>query len=253
MFICSTIFPFIVIAMSTPDQNRVISQNGKDLTQQSIPKIIQAKYRTQNRPSTSQFFFSAQHLPWLGFEKEVRRNFQVQSQTWDRHSATIAVRRESPHKFDIVNEMFQCGDELSLSGRFVQQVLHVMTAVSRDLNLPIRFGDFKTVYTRDREEKRQKEEKRQGAGQLSQSLSQTGQSDDTPVPSQPGSSPGNTIKPSKDPDYAATNEDHRVRVVGEIKTPWTQDLEAVRPDDIKWRRWMGGCLLTLELFQSAKF
>jgi hypothetical protein len=127
------------------------------------------------------------------------------------------VTQTLPEIFNIVNGMFQCGDELSLSGRFVQQVLHVMTAVGRDLNIPVRFGDFRTVYTAEREKQRQEEERRRRVRQPLQALfppddSQIDRTDD---------SQADRKGPSTDPEYAAVNDENHVRFVGEIKTPWT--------------------------------
>jgi hypothetical protein len=209
--------------MAPTNSPGTITQNGKQITQQPLPDIIRAKYRTKTT-STSAYTFEGEYLPWEGFEKEVRENFR-------RHkfgSSIISVRRVLPDQFDIVNEMFHCGDELSLSGRFVQQVLHVMTAVGRDSNVQIRFGDYKTVYTAKREERRLEEERR--AGITSQ-----------PKPkSQPGDPQLRKDDSRKDPDFAAVNyHNDRIRFAGEIKTPWTQNFEETQALETRWRRWLG--------------
>ncbi len=208
--------------MISNNQTGTISQTGRDITQQPLPDIIKAVYHTQ-KPSLSPYYLEAQHLPWPGFENEVRRNFERQN--WG--TSIISVRRAFPDQFDIVNEMFQCGDELSLSGRFVQQVLHVTTAIGRDLNIPVRFGDFKTVYTPEREKQRLEEERRAGTAQLPQPMSQ------------PEDAETKKSRQGEDPDFAAVNNGDRVRFVGEIKTPWTQIFEKGRSIDSRWRRWIG--------------
>jgi hypothetical protein len=210
----------------TISQDRTLSQNGRDITQLSLPDIIRAKYHTQT-VSTSTCTLQGQYLPWSDFENEVRRNFERQK--WG--NSILSVRRVIPEKFDLANEIFQCGDELSLSGRFVQQVLHVMTAVGRDLNIPIKFGDFRTVYTQERENKRLEQEKRAGTPPASQTMSESENPKDS------------NLSLRKDPDFAAVNNHDRVRFVGEIKTPWTQNFEKNQHKEMRWRRWIGTCSL----------
>jgi hypothetical protein len=210
--------------MAPTDQNGILSQNGRDVTIQPLPDIVRARYHTR-AASLSPYNFEAQYVPWSGFENEVRKTFETQK--WS--SSILSIRRAIPNKFDLVNEMFQCGDELSVSGRFVQQVLHVMTAVGRDLSIPIKFGDFKTVYTPEREKQGLEQEIRGGTLQTSQSMSQ---SEDTP---------SSKNRSGEDPDFAAINDKDRVKFVGEIKTPWTQDFAEARSMDNRWRRWIGEC------------
>ena len=216
--------------MAPYHSSETLSHNGRDVTQQPLPAIIEARYHTQ-KPSLSPYFLEGQYLAWPDFENDVRKNFERQN--WG--NSIISVRRALPSQFDIVNEMFQCGDELSLSGRFVQQALHVMTAVGRDLGIPVRFGDFRTVYTPEREKQRIEEERRGGAGQLSESMSQDVSED----MSQPEDAENKKARQSQDPDFAAVNDSDRVRFVGEIKTPWTQSFEKSQSVDSRWRRWIG--------------
>jgi hypothetical protein len=208
-------------------QSGILSQDGFATTQEALPNIIVARYHTQTI-STSSYFLEAQHLPWADFENEVRQKFL--SMTWGK--SIISVRRAVPDQLDIVNEMFQCGDELSVSGRFVQQVLHVMTAVAKDGNIPIRFGDFRTVYTPEREKMALAEEKRAGSAQTSQPSQPLSEIED----SQTGEN-----RKGEDPDFAAVDFNNRVRFVGEIKTPWTQNFTKTQQNDPRWRRWIGKC------------
>jgi hypothetical protein len=167
----------------------------------------------------------------VDFESEVRKKFL--SITWGK--SIISVRRAVPDQLDIVNEMFQCGDELSVSGRFVQQVLHVMTAIEREGNIPIRFGDFRTVYTPERENMALAEEKRAGNTQTSQPSQSVSEHEDSQT--------GETRK-GEDPDFAAVDNHNRVRFVGEIKIPWTQNFTKTQKHDPRWRRWIGKCSAT---------
>lgn len=126
--------------------------------------------------------------------------------------------------------MFLVGDELSLSGRFVQHALHIMTAMGQDLRIPIRFGDHKTVNASERERGNQ-EFRRQSSVTL--------------LSSEPDSKARLNFKQalSEDPDFVALDFIERARFVGEIKTPWTQDLENLKQDDSQWRRHLGESFL----------
>lgn len=199
----------------------VILSNSYDITQQPLPKLKFARYQTK-RPSISPFTFAGTYVFWDGFENEVRKNFL--SQQWG--NSVISVRRIHPGPHDLSNEMFLVGDELSLSGRFVQQVLHVMTAVGHDLKIPIRFGDHKTV---DPNERRHGNEElgRQSAVVLFQPENGVDGSTTTDQPS------------SEEPDYAALDDRERARFVGELKTPWTQNFSTLQKDERKWRRHLG--------------
>lgn len=166
----------------------VILSNSYDITQQPLPKLKFARYQTK-RPSISPFTFAGTYVFWDDFENEIRKNFL--SQQWG--NSVISVRRIHPGPHDLSNEMFLVGDELSLSGHFVQQVLHVMTAVGHDLKIPIRFGDHKTV---DPNERRHGNEElgRQSAVVLFQPENGIDGSTTTDQPS------------SEEPDYAALDE-----------------------------------------------
>lgn len=109
--------------------------NSHDIIQEPLPHVCYGKNRTRHA-SVSDFVFSGIHHSWGGFENEVRKNFLAQQ--WG--DSIISVRRSRPDPIDLSNEMFLVGNELSLSGRFVQQVLHLMTAAGQDLRIPIRLG-----------------------------------------------------------------------------------------------------------------
>lgn len=186
-----------------------------------MPEILEAKYKTKTA-SLSEFKFSGIYSPWHGFEDEVRQTFL--SLRWS--NSLLSAHRTNPHPNDLIHETFLVGDDLSLSGRFVQHVLRVMTAVARDLNIPVRFGDHKTLNSEDR--KRGKAELRRQSAVYKLSS----QTDTTVAPS-----------PEKNllevPDFVTLDGQERARFVGEFKTPWTQNLTALKSDDIKWRGHIG--------------
>jgi hypothetical protein len=201
--------------------DRFILSNSYQITQEPLPQYNKAQNRTKSA-SLSNFTFSGTYVPWDGFENEVRKNFVAQQ--WG--TSIISVRQLHPGPNDLQNEMFLVGDELSLSGRFVQQLLHVMTAVGHDLKIPIRFGDYKTVDPTERNTG-QEVLRRQSAG----------------IPIKPASAIDPNEKtispPTKEPDYVALDDEACARFVGELKTPWTQNFSALSKNDQRWRRHLG--------------
>jgi hypothetical protein len=199
--------------------------NSRQTTKERLSPYCKAN-NLKKTTSVSNVSFSGVCVPWDRFENKVRSNFL--SQRWG--NSPISFRRVKPGQNDLQEEMFLIGDEISLSGRFVQQVLHVMTAVGCDLNIPIRFGDFNTVNPNEFNAGMERL-RRQSASVPIQ-----------PVPVTDKNEDGNdkTILPlSKLPDYVALDDRDGARFVGELKTPWTQDLSLFSENDQRWRKHLG--------------
>jgi hypothetical protein len=196
--------------------DQYILSNSYQITQEPLPDFKKAANSTKSA-SLSGFTFSGIHVSWDGFENDVRKNFLKQA--WG--TSIISVRQLQPASHDLHNEMFLVGDELSLSGRFVQQVLHVMTAVGHDLRIPIRFGDYKTVDATESQ-----------IGKDALRL-QSAHIRKEPKPTKAAK------ESTKEPDYAALDNEAHARFVGELKTPWTQDFSVLSKNDEKWRRHLG--------------
>jgi hypothetical protein len=203
----------------------VESIDSRQITKQRLSPYREAK-NLRKTASVSNVSFSGVCVPWDRFENEVRRNFLLQN--WG--NSPISFRLSKPGSNDLQEELFLIGDEISLSGRFVQQVLHVMTAVGCDLNIPIRFGDFNTVNPNEFNAVMELL-RRQSASVPIQPVPVTDKDDD-----------GNekTISPlRKLPDYVALDDRDGARFVGELKTPWTQNLSLFSENDQRWRKHLG--------------
>jgi hypothetical protein len=204
---------------------RVETIDSHQITTERLSTYCEA-INPKRTTSVSNVGFSGVCVPWDRFENEVRSNFL--SQKWGNFPISLRLSKPGPN--DLQEEMFLVGDEISLSGRFVQQVLHVMTAVGCDLNIPIRFGDFNTI--NPKEFKAGMESLRhQSASVLIQPVLDTDKDED-----------GNekTVSPlSKLPDYVALDDRDGARFVGELRTPWTQNLSLFSENDQRWRRHLG--------------
>jgi hypothetical protein len=112
------------------------------------------------------------------FERAVRHN--TDSIDWTQHQTVLQMR---PHNTPnaIHHEHYRCGDEISVSTRLVHNVLHVLTAVSKELN--------------------------QGVGWSDSNSSVQGVAGARHVP-----------------DFIALANGKELRMVGEAKTPLTNDL-----------------------------
>lgn len=103
---------------------------SQEIVHDRLPDLRYGKFQTKHA-SVSPFTFSGQCLLWDGFETEVRRmllSFQWSAEALDAHLSNSNPKH-------LINEFFEIGNELSLSGRFVQHVLHAMTAVGTDLGI----------------------------------------------------------------------------------------------------------------------
>lgn len=118
--------------------------DAKSLTMSALPKLGYIDNRaTQSSAIHSHLTFCANMIPWTSFEHEVRSNFNQIFRDWDQKPKVIlSVELKQPPANAITNEHYLCGEELSSSGRYVQNVLHVMTAVGKELAIGLQFGDW---------------------------------------------------------------------------------------------------------------
>ena len=78
---------------------------------------------------------------WSSFESSVRQN--TDAIDWTQHQTILQIRPTGSANL-LHHEHYVCGDEISVSGRFVQNVLHPSIAVGKEVGQRIRWGDSKT-------------------------------------------------------------------------------------------------------------
>ncbi|EZF31047.1 hypothetical protein H101_05329 [Trichophyton interdigitale H6] len=96
--------------------------------------------------SLHNIWFTGEIKQWDSFEDEVLGHFS--SVRWDRYQEIIAYGPPDTgvSEFHIdARDHYVCGEELSISGRFVQHALQPMSAVSKILGLEMVFGDWKAT------------------------------------------------------------------------------------------------------------
>ncbi|KAJ9347959.1 hypothetical protein C8Q69DRAFT_445199 [Paecilomyces variotii] len=118
--------------------------DAKDLTMAALPDINFIDNRAaQSSAVHSHLRFCARLVLWETFEHEVRKVFNDVFRNWDEDQSNIlSVEMDQQSPNSIVNEHYLCGEELSTSGRYVQNVLHVMTAVGKESGFDLQFGDW---------------------------------------------------------------------------------------------------------------
>lgn len=201
----------------------VVLLDAKDLTMAAFPKVeYENKRHTQSSGIHKNLTFCANLEPWRNFQNDVRQVFNEFFENWDsKRSNTLSVELKYPPANAIAREHYLCGEELSSSGRYVHHVLHVMTAVGKELGINVLFGDWYTSYER---------QARSGTKNVTTvttaSENQQGVSDD-------GTSLPATKRRRKEiiPDYAVlVNEKHGqtdsfARALGEAKGPYQHDFK----------------------------
>jgi hypothetical protein len=180
----------------TPADTRskeLIHETCSDILNQKLPDLLFTKGLTTVGSSLHSISFVGKLGRWEDFPEEVL----LFSKASDRElSSTVAsFRRHPPAPHDLHNELVYCGDELSVSGRFTQNVLHPVTSAACVMNNPTRFGDFK--------------------------ICQEAHKAVSVVPALKDTTSSNGKPGLKIPDLVAVNkEDSKLRFLGEAKTPW---------------------------------
>ncbi|KAJ5726320.1 uncharacterized protein N7483_007677 [Penicillium malachiteum] len=114
---------------------------ARDLVYSPIPGLKVGESKTTSS-STHALEFKSHLVHWTGFQNEVRE--ASNGIDWNRFPAVLA---SSPNR-DVVPshtcfEQWRCGDEISVTGRFGQNVDHVMRSVFHTLGIPVWVGDYK--------------------------------------------------------------------------------------------------------------
>ena len=180
-----------------------VPQTARDITYDSIPAL----HRNENGTISSSLhekWYDGHLSNWDTFEREA---YKLSSQIEPLPRTVLSVKPGGPNQPQnhVWNEQFLCGDELSVSGRFVQQVLHPVTVVARELKMRRRFGDFKVCSAKPKTEPDPNSKSKSG-GELPDfvavaPVAALGASEDIPIKLY-----------------------HELRLVGEAKTPWKHDL-----------------------------
>ncbi|KAK2733214.1 hypothetical protein FQN57_002259 [Myotisia sp. PD_48] len=191
--------------------------------------------------------------PWISFEEEVLASFNAISWSDFQQAIAIEVLEDADHDFHLeTREHSYCEEEISISGRFVQQALHPMSAVSQLLGYKMVFGDFKATSKGGSYKLKEK-------GPVPKWKKPTPPMRGSALKVDPGRKQGSLI-----PDYALMTDSGAVpRAVGEVKTLWTHNFkldaaEIFETDKPNLRRLFGKYLasqkyIRISVFQAVHF
>ncbi|EGE02211.1 hypothetical protein TEQG_01252 [Trichophyton equinum CBS 127.97] len=200
--------------------------NAKDVSLQPLTGFESKGERHVKSSSLHNIWFTGEIKQWDSFEDEVLGHFS--SVRWDRYQEIIAYGPPDTgvSEFHIdARDHYVCGEELSISGRFVQHALQPMSAVSKILGLEMVFGDWKAT-SRNRVDFVPAAEIDPPTGKTEISANKgKGRAD---VPNSSEDDLGVRTRKSLVPDYALMVEANGApRAVGEAKTPWNHNFIAV--------------------------
>ncbi|KAJ9223709.1 hypothetical protein DTO271D3_8055 [Paecilomyces variotii] len=89
---------------------------------------------------------------WDDFKVIVRKNFNGIFGQWDKGNARpLDVELREPNENSLHHEHYVCGEEISVNGRYTNNVLQVMSAVAKELGFPVRFGDWNASFQRTKD------------------------------------------------------------------------------------------------------
>jgi hypothetical protein len=172
-------------------------ETARDLTYGSVPPLSRNKRGTVSS-SLHKKWYDGPLAKWDLFEKHV---YEFSTRIDSLPNTVLSVKPSGPtnSRNHVWKEQYLCGDELSVSGRFVQQVLQPVSTLACELEMPRRFGDFKVC--------------------------------DAPIPSKVKLPDFVSVGPDTDIQVSRAYRDipiesyHKLRLVGEAKTPWAHKLE----------------------------
>lgn len=202
---------------------------AKDVTLQPLMMYCDEGGRHVKSSSLHQTWFTGAIKVWDSFENEVTHTFS--KVLWHKYPDTIAydLPKAGISEFHIgASEHFLCGEEISISGRWVQHALHPMSAVSKVLEFGMVFGDWKATAKRD--DFFQAAGTDSNTGNLGQSGNLTNKGKGRAVDVSGNLNVDedlvtNRKKNSLIPDYALmVASDGAPRAVGEAKTHWNHNF-----------------------------
>ncbi|KAK2768454.1 hypothetical protein FQN54_000309 [Arachnomyces sp. PD_36] len=201
-----------------------VPETCQDILSHSIPELLRDDKLRTSSEALHRIQFCGELSRWESFEEEVQRFFRDQVPQLPPY--VISLRPDPKHHpaAEFYNELVFCGDELSISGRFSQNVLHPVTVASSQMAFNVRFGDFQIC----REAHPPKPDSKKSKKRDSAPTRRVYKNDELVAMDKADVA---ELSAKKDPtrlvpDYAAVNEvDNSLRFLGEAKTPWNHTLQ----------------------------
>ncbi|KAJ9255741.1 hypothetical protein DTO212C5_9105 [Paecilomyces variotii] len=183
---------------------------AKDIVMSSFPNCLTNEENHVRSSALHRLRYVGPLVHWTDFQKQVRQIFK--SREWKDYQKPLDIRfRDTTGNANALGEEhFMSGNELSTNSRYVQHVLHVMSAIAKEIGIGVYFGDWDASNSRKASKRGKKGKGKKGKGKKGQGEAQKPQSSEM----------------YKDvdlqPDFALLDSDFVPRAVGEGKTPFEQ-------------------------------
>lgn len=193
-----------------------IPETCEDILSHSVPALLNKEHLRTSSETLHTIRFKGALSLWESFPDEVLNFFADQRPNIP--TDVLSFRAKSAYNLPkLHDEHVYCGDELSVSGRFTQNVLHPVTTVAPLLHINARLGDFKIcreAHPGGGPQKSSKGKQTLKKGEEREKIIAVDEADVVKIAS--GRDPARLV-----PDFAAVSpKDHSLRFIGEAKTPW---------------------------------
>lgn len=191
---------------------------AKDITSQSLPELsVVGGYHTTSI-ALHDIYFTGNLELWHSFEQEVISFRSIIEHKW---TSTVLgyYPSDSTYHSIFTYEYYRCGEEISVSGRFVSHALQVMSGVAKEVGFTNVFGDWKATGRRnDSSEEKDRSKMPDTEERVPAPNDKEGGS--TRITERNSAKKGALI-----PDYALLSaENCSPRAIGEAKTPWKHKI-----------------------------
>jgi hypothetical protein len=204
---------------SLGSQAKPIPLTAHFLLQKALPPLhYLANYHTTSK-AVHDIHFTGPLEPWDSFEKDVLDFCSTIKEKYELENI-LGYASSKPLPHDMSVEHFRCGEEISVSGRFVSNALHVASCIGRNVGLETIFGDWKAVAKASGEASEKKNNPKPESKKSTKGKEKEAEEQNTEEADREEIKKGALI-----PDFALMDfKSCKARAVGEAKTPWVHPL-----------------------------
>lgn len=123
-----------------------VGQKAKQVVEEAVADLQIGPVKTTS-VALHDLRFVGPLVPWQNFKNDVRNTYQNTS--WGEHQANLKHRPKGTTIFHHVErELVFCGNELSVQGRFMQNIGQIMSVISSAMGQNLVFGDINSCINR---------------------------------------------------------------------------------------------------------
>ena len=123
-----------------------VGQKAKQVVEEAVADLQIGPAKTTSL-ALHDLRFVGPLVPWKNFKNDVRDTYQNAS--WEEHQAILKHRPKGTTGIHRVErELLFCGNELSVQGRFMQNIGQIMSVISSAMGQNLVFGDINSCINR---------------------------------------------------------------------------------------------------------